>query len=180
MPARTSARKRSSQVSGPAPHPPAGSLPAPWRTSCSLRLLAEEKTMGFAEGKGLLARPRGESVRTGSIRIPLTPEPRPRRLPRPPSECLIRGTEPAPSEDAGFLRILLAEDDAAARTRLRERIAAVPGCRLAGVAEDGTRALAALALQRPDLALLSLDLPDGDAAALIERIGPARMPPFVL
>lgn len=74
----------------------------------------------------------------------------------------------------------MAEADERARQHLCEVLAGVPRFNLAATVDDGSRALAALALQRPDLVLLALDLPGTDAAALVGRVGSQRMPPFVL
>jgi two-component system, LytTR family, response regulator len=132
------------------------------------------------ESKSLLERPHGGRVSPAPTQLHLKGVPTRKPDLEPIARRPAERSPLAYLEDAGPLRVLLAEADAESRERLRETLAAAPGFTLAGVVDDGSRLLAALALQQPDLLLVALDLPEVDVAALLERLGRGHLPPFVL
>jgi len=74
------------------------------------------------------------------------------------------------------MNVLIVDDEAPARDRMRRMVGAVDGFSVIGEAGDGVTALEQCAALRPDLVLLDIDMPEldglGVAAALGER-GPA-------
>lgn len=73
------------------------------------------------------------------------------------------------------LRVIIAEDEATARRRLRRLLGEQPGVELLGEAEDGVELLELLRRTEPDLVLLDIRMPrlSGlDALALMDPDGP--------
>lgn len=72
------------------------------------------------------------------------------------------------------LKVLVADDEAPARQRLRELVSATPGLRLTSAVGDGARALAAIRDDPPDIVILDIRMPGADGievARLLERDG---------
>ncbi|PCG82343.1 response regulator [Streptomyces sp. WZ.A104] len=77
------------------------------------------------------------------------------------------------------VRVLLAEDGAAARGALAIRLGMVPDFAVAARAGTGDEAVAAALTSRPDVALLDFELPDGGgpaaAAGLLAEVPECRV-----
>ncbi len=71
------------------------------------------------------------------------------------------------------LRILIADDERPARTRLEDLIAARPDVALAASCTGGADAVAAIARLRPDLAFLDVQMPEVDGLEVVRRVGVA-------
>ena len=76
-------------------------------------------------------------------------------------------------------RVLVVDDEPLARVGIARLVSAMPGFELAGSAEDGESAVAAIEALQPDLVLLDLQMPGCDGFEVIRRVGPGRMPPVV-
>ncbi len=70
------------------------------------------------------------------------------------------------------LRVLVVDDEAPARSLIREYLAAEPGVEIAGEAGDGFAAVKAVAELDPDLLLLDVQMPRLDGFEVLELIGP--------
>ncbi len=75
------------------------------------------------------------------------------------------------------MKVLIVDDEAPARRRLRRMIGAMEEVFVAGEAEDAESALAQIAALAPDLMLLDIRLPGMDGMALAARY--ANLPPIV-
>jgi len=76
-------------------------------------------------------------------------------------------------------RVLIADDEPAARRGVRQLLAAYPGFAIAGEARNGAEVLASLDTLRPDLLFLDVQMPGGDGFDVIRRRTPDRMPVLV-
>jgi two-component system, LytTR family, response regulator len=74
------------------------------------------------------------------------------------------------------LRVLLADDERSARRMLRQLLDEMEGVEVVGEAADGAEALALIEAQRPDLALLDLQMPEIDGLSLVRLIRKTWMP----
>lgn len=81
-------------------------------------------------------------------------------------------TPPAP----GSLRTLIVDDEALARQRLGEMLAAHPEVRIVGEAESGTGAVAAILRERPDLVFLDVQMPGLDGFGVLRCTAGAHHP----
>lgn len=63
---------------------------------------------------------------------------------------------------------MIVEDSAIVRERLAALVSRCPGVRLAGVAEDGLKALLMFSEHRPDLVLLDIELPGLNGLKVLE------------
>jgi two-component system, LytTR family, response regulator len=79
----------------------------------------------------------------------------------------------------GELRVLLVDDEAPARARLRRMLAREAGVRVVAEAEDGARAVAAIRSVEADVVLLDIQMPAGDGFQVIDTVGPDAMPHVV-
>ena len=73
------------------------------------------------------------------------------------------------------MRVLIADDEAPARTRLRQMLAAHPDVEIAGEAETGAQAMELAAELKPDLLLLDIQMPGStgiDVAACLPEPRP--------
>lgn len=77
------------------------------------------------------------------------------------------------------LRVLVVDDEAPARARLRRMLQAEPGITVIGEAEDGAQAIAAIRALDPDLVLLDIQMPNGTGFEVIDGVGPDAMPPVI-
>lgn len=77
------------------------------------------------------------------------------------------------------LRVLLVDDEAPARARLRRMLQAEAGVTVAGEADDGARAIEAIRALAPDLVLLDIQMPNGTGFDVIDGVGPDAMPPVI-
>lgn len=78
------------------------------------------------------------------------------------------------------MRILVADDEAPARSRLRRLVAEIGAGEVIGEAASGRAALAAVAAERPDLVLLDIRMPDGDGLAVARALAELDPPPAVI
>ena len=77
-----------------------------------------------------------------------------------------------------MIRVVLVEDEAPARERLKLLLAAHADVRVVGECEDGDTALARLASDPPDLVFLDIEMPGADGLEVAERL-PAPRPAIV-
>jgi two-component system LytT family response regulator len=77
------------------------------------------------------------------------------------------------------LRVLIVDDEAPARRKLRRMLAESGGAEVVGEAEDGPAAVQAILALEPDLVLLDIRMPGLDGFGVVAEVGPARMPPVV-
>lgn len=80
----------------------------------------------------------------------------------------------------GDLRLLIVDDEAPARSRLRDMISAVGGWHVAGEAETGEAALALCEELEPDVVLLDIRMPGMDGIEVAARLADAELPPAVV
>lgn len=79
-----------------------------------------------------------------------------------------------------MLSILLADDEAPARNRLRELLADVPGVHLVGEASTGLDAIALTEGLRPDVLLLDIRMPQMDGMEAAEHLQKMERPPAII
>lgn len=76
----------------------------------------------------------------------------------------------APPHPAPALRIVLVEDSAMLRGMLRDMLDELDGVGVVAEAEDEHGALVALEQQRPDLAIIDLELRDGSGLGVLRQL----------
>src|SRR5262245_9252889 len=76
-------------------------------------------------------------------------------------------------------RVLVADDEPAARRGVRQLLAAHPEFTVVGECRDGREVLAALDALTPDLLFLDVQMPEIDGFEVIRRRTPERMPAVV-
>ncbi|TVP53624.1 MAG: DNA-binding response regulator [Halomonadaceae bacterium] len=77
-------------------------------------------------------------------------------------------------------RILIADDEALARQRLRRLIDAIPGYRVCGEADNGESALTAAARCEPDIVLLDIRMPGLDGMDAAAHFNALAAPPALI
>ncbi len=77
------------------------------------------------------------------------------------------------------VRVLVVDDEPAARAGMCRLVAATPGFEVAGEAGDGEAAVERITALRPDLVLLDVVMPGCDGFEVVRRVGPGRMPAVV-
>ncbi|MHB1297649.1 MAG: LytR/AlgR family response regulator transcription factor [Gemmatimonadaceae bacterium] len=77
------------------------------------------------------------------------------------------------------MRILIADDEAPARTKLRRLLQGESDVTVVGEAASGAEAVTAIAELRPDLVLLDIQMPGLDGFGVIEAVGLEAMPAVV-
>jgi two-component system LytT family response regulator len=80
---------------------------------------------------------------------------------------------------ASDVKILLVDDEAPARAKLRRMLGAEPGIQIVGEASNGGEAITAIQEQAPDLVLLDIQMPGMTGFEVIEAVGPDAMPHVV-
>jgi two-component system, LytTR family, response regulator len=74
------------------------------------------------------------------------------------------------------LRLIVADDERPARRFLIDLLASVDGVALVGEAAGGEEAVALIEAQRPDLALLDLQMPEVGGLDVVRRVSPEALP----
>jgi len=77
------------------------------------------------------------------------------------------------------IRVLIADDEAPARRKLRAHLAGRPGVEVAGEAADGLQAVEAIRELHPDLVFLDIQMPGLSGFEVIESVGVDQMPTVV-
>ena len=75
------------------------------------------------------------------------------------------------------MRILIVDDEAPARDRLKRLLADIEGVELIGQAEDGVQAVEMIEQEQPDLVLLDIQMPGLDGFGVIKAL--EEPPPLV-
>ncbi len=78
------------------------------------------------------------------------------------------------------MRILIADDEAPARMRLRRLIEEADAGEIIGEAASGRETLAVVEREQPDLVLLDIRMPEGDGISVARALSGARVPPAVV
>jgi two-component system, LytTR family, response regulator len=76
----------------------------------------------------------------------------------------------------GVLRVVVADDERPARRFLTGLLADCPGVDIVGEAASGGEAVVIIQAQRPDLALLDLQMPDGGGLDVVRRLPRPELP----
>ena len=77
---------------------------------------------------------------------------------------------------AAPLRIVLADDERPARLALAGMVARCPDVAIVGEAANGAEAIAVIERERPDLALLDLQMPEVDGLGVVRLLQPGCLP----
>lgn len=77
------------------------------------------------------------------------------------------------------IRVLIADDEPPARSRLRHLLAPESEIEIAGETANGAQTVAAIRSLAPDLVFLDVQMPDLDGFGVVAEIGPAAMPTVV-
>ncbi|HEX7071350.1 MAG TPA: LytTR family DNA-binding domain-containing protein [Rhodothermales bacterium] len=77
------------------------------------------------------------------------------------------------------LRVLVVDDERAARQRLEDLLAREADVELVGTAGNGREAVEAITSLAPDLVFLDVQMPGMTGIEVVERIGPDRMPAVI-
>lgn len=78
-----------------------------------------------------------------------------------------------------ILRVLIADDEPLARTRLRQLLQEEHGVEVAGECASGTETIQAIRLHTPDIVFLDVRMPDLDGFGVIEKLGKVSLPIFI-
>lgn len=74
------------------------------------------------------------------------------------------------------MRVLIVDDEPLARRGVRARLGAIAGVEILGECASGREAIAEIERVRPDVVLLDVQMPEVDGFAVIDAVGPDRMP----
>jgi two-component system, LytTR family, response regulator len=85
-------------------------------------------------------------------------------------------TRPAGRETVTRLRVVVADDERPARQFLLNLLRGVPDVDVVGEARDGEEAVALIERERPDLALLDLQMPELDGLGVVRLLRRDRLP----
>lgn len=77
------------------------------------------------------------------------------------------------------LRVLIVDDEAVARRRIRRLLASEPGVAIAGECADGAAAMEAIEREPPHVVFLDVQMPELDGFELLRRIDPAALPAII-
>ena len=78
-----------------------------------------------------------------------------------------------------MIRVLIADDEAPARAKLRKLLGEARDFEVAGEAADGEEAVERIRLLRPDVVFLDIRMPKLDGFEVVEEVGVEAMPPVV-
>jgi two-component system LytT family response regulator len=76
-------------------------------------------------------------------------------------------------------RVLIVDDEAVARRRVRRYLAAEPAMTVVGECGDGAAAIAAVAALAPDLMFLDVQMPELDGFGVLNALPPASLPAVI-
>jgi two-component system LytT family response regulator len=76
-------------------------------------------------------------------------------------------------------RVLIVDDEALARERVRTLLSAVPGVTVVGECSGGREAVEAIIADRPDLVFLDIQMPDLSGFEVLEAVAPEWLPTVV-
>ncbi|HUQ20445.1 MAG TPA: LytTR family DNA-binding domain-containing protein [Gemmatimonadaceae bacterium] len=88
-------------------------------------------------------------------------------------------TEEKESAERQELRVLVVDDEALARRRMRALLANIPDVVLLGECETGAQAVTGIQQLDPDLVFLDVQMPELDGFDVIAAVGADRMPPVI-
>ena len=75
-----------------------------------------------------------------------------------------------------MMRVLVVDDEAPARKRLRRLLEEARDVEVVGEADSGAGAVAAIRAHRPDAVFLDIQMPEGDGFDVVAAVGPEAMP----
>lgn len=78
------------------------------------------------------------------------------------------------------MKVLIVDDEALARERLRTLLAQFPGCELVGEAQEGRAALSLIEETEPDVVLLDIRMPGMDGLQVARSLGQTKLPPAII
>jgi two-component system LytT family response regulator len=74
------------------------------------------------------------------------------------------------------LRLLIVDDEPLIRLGIRAGLATLPDLEIVGECESGMQAIRAIEVEKPDLVMLDVQMPDGSGLDVVREIGTKRMP----
>ena len=77
------------------------------------------------------------------------------------------------------LRVVIADDEAVARSRLRRLLSAHDDVTIAAEAADGRSTVDAIVRHKPDIVFLDIRMPELDGFEVLEELGPGETPAIV-
>jgi len=77
------------------------------------------------------------------------------------------------------IRVLIVDDEPLARNKLQLLLGRDPEIEIAGEAENAQRAVELIAMLRPDVLFLDVQMPDGDGFEVLSQIPPEMMPAVI-
>ncbi len=80
---------------------------------------------------------------------------------------------------AAAIRVLVVDDEPAARRRLTDLLRAAPGLAVVGESRNGREAVEHIRQLAPDLVFLDMEMPECSGLEVVAAVGAARMPPTV-
>jgi two-component system LytT family response regulator len=89
----------------------------------------------------------------------------------------MKSSATAPGENQ--MRVLIVDDEALARRRMRSLLAGEPDIVVVGECETGAQAVTAIRDLQPDLVFLDVQMPELDGFDVIASVGPDKMPPVI-
>jgi two-component system LytT family response regulator len=87
------------------------------------------------------------------------------------AECFHPGTM--------SIRVLIVDDEALARERVRRLLAAEPGIEIIGECADGASAIQTIRRESPDLVFLDVQMPEADGLTVLQQVGVDRIPAVI-
>lgn len=85
----------------------------------------------------------------------------------------------AAAQGGNPMRVLVVDDEALARRRMRSLLSGVPDIVVVGECETGAQAVTAIRDLQPDLVFLDVQMPELDGFDVIASVGPDKMPPVI-